>query len=199
MSLVVEDDAVFRRLIVKALTRNNFAVVEAENGIKAQRIFDEQHSDLDIIISDVKMPELDGVEFLKYVRSQSDIPFILMTGFSEIVEAQGAARLGANEFLQKPFRTDDMIEAVEACLHKADSSSNMNLRSEKTFLAIRIEDFVSSSKLQSNIYLKLASDKFIKIANKGDYIPVDRIRFYKEKNIDFLYIIAPDRSTFDPS
>jgi CheY-like chemotaxis protein len=113
--LIVEDDETFRKVIRNVTELLGFQVREAENGLVAQTIFDLNVDAFDLIISDVQMPEMDGVEFLKHVRAvNKDTKFILMTGFSELIEAQRAYEIGANEFLAKPFRLENFKKVLQA-------------------------------------------------------------------------------------
>jgi DNA-binding NtrC family response regulator len=101
--LIVEDDKIFRRVLVRALDTYGFDTRDAENGMVAKTIFDLNLDRIKIIISDIRMPELDGIGFLAHVRKSSQVAFILMTGFSEIIEVKDAYALGATDFVAKPF------------------------------------------------------------------------------------------------
>ena len=73
----------------------------------------------DIIISDVKMPDMDGIELLKAVReSQPDLGVILMTAFASVETARDAFKLGADDFIQKPFDVEELKLIVRKTLEK---------------------------------------------------------------------------------
>ena len=113
--LVVDDDNDLRELIIDILLAKKFDVKEAENGKSAQSMIAIE--DFHIVITDIKMPLLNGIELLHYVkRTKPKINVILMTGFSEVTETQEAYELGAREFLLKPFRKEDLLAAVEKCI-----------------------------------------------------------------------------------
>ena len=64
------------------------------------------------------MPDADGVALLAHVRLNSNIPFIVMTGYSEVVDKSDIFALGATDLLSKPFNFDKLIESVDRCLKK---------------------------------------------------------------------------------
>lgn len=120
--LVVEDDPHLRRLVVRTLETKGYRTHAAENGLVAKEFFDLNQADVSLIISDVRMPELDGLQLLEYVRSKSQVPFIIMTGFSEALETKSVLTMGADQFVAKPFRTSILLEAVMTCLEKSTPS-----------------------------------------------------------------------------
>ena len=69
--LIVEDDPTFRRLLVRSIEMQGFHTREAENGLVAKTIFDLNEKELKLVISDIRMPALDGIGFLAHVRSKS--------------------------------------------------------------------------------------------------------------------------------
>lgn len=115
-ALVAEDDAIFRKVVVRGLQRHGYSVIEAVNGADAIRIFDESADQIALIVSDIRMPEADGIAFLHHVRSKSKIPFIVMTGYSEVLDKSDIFQMGATDLLSKPFNFDKLIESVERSL-----------------------------------------------------------------------------------
>ena len=97
--LLVEDDQELSASLDLALKRLHYKVTKAPNGLKAKELL--SHWDFDLILSDVKMPEMDGIELLEWFRSKSIVPFIMMTAHAEVLETKSAYDLGANGFLQK--------------------------------------------------------------------------------------------------
>ncbi len=115
-ALVAEDDAIFRKVVVRGLQRHGYTVKEAINGAEGIRIFDESAGEITLIVSDIRMPEVDGVAFLNHVRSKSKVPFIVMTGYSEVVDKSDIFEIGATDLLAKPFNFDKLVESVERSL-----------------------------------------------------------------------------------
>lgn len=180
--LLVEDDDTFRKVMRTAVEMLGFEVREAENGLVAKTIFDLKPNAFDLIISDVRMAELDGIGLLKHVRQNNkDVKFILMTGFSELIEAQQAYQIGANEFLAKPFRLENFKKVIASVFAPKPEVKQEKKPEEPKYCRIPVEDFITSSKLLVDLHVKLAGDKFIKIAHAGDVVPMERLKMYKEK------------------
>lgn len=196
--LLVEDDNFFRSVISKNLTRRGLIVREAENGLVAKTIFEMAPENFDLVISDVQMPALDGVSLLKFIRTLSDVPYIVMTGFSVLLEAKDAHALGATEFLPKPVRTDAMLEAVARCLGPNRGTALIDViqpvsskPQEAKFCQIHVDEFVSATHLVSDVYLKLG-ERYIKAAHEGEAVPVDRIKKYQSNQVDYLFVRQED-------
>lgn len=111
MILVVEDNKALRILIKKGLEREGFTIKTAPDGKKGLSAVKEEHPDL--IISDVIMPEMDGLELLKKVRKKDPlIPFILLTIKSEIEDYTKGYDLGATDYISKPFEMKTLVKKV---------------------------------------------------------------------------------------
>ena len=192
--LVVEDDAVFRRLITRTLKTQGYQTREAENGMIAKTMFTLGEDQFCLILSDVKMPTMDGLTLLRDIRAVSKVPFILMTGFSEILEAQRAGQEGANGFLPKPFRADSLFSTIETALNP--QTLNQGSGAPLTFCQIHIAEFVSRSHLVSDLYVRLGEHRYVKVAHKGDEVPVDRLKVYEEKKVDYVYVTSEDFASY---
>jgi len=193
--LVVDDDPIVRTLVSKMLRVRNIDVYEAANGKAAAKMFDSGALKFAVIVSDLNMPEMNGIELLKHVRQESQIPFIVFTGLTEVSESQQAFALGASEFLTKPIDKDGVQKIVAIFNKEVHNFGEIELKKEfsfEDFREIKIEDFLSSSTLISDIYIKLSRTKFVKIARKGDISPRDRLSYYRDKKIEFLYVLSSD-------
>lgn len=194
--LVVEDDEAFRNLLVQILESDEHEVRTAENGLVAKTILSLNENRFDLVITDVRMPELDGASLLRTVRAQHPATkFIVMTGFSEILEAQQAHELGADEFLPKPFKMRDLLDAVEKVFQPKPETENATYDPEQDeflFCKIHVDEFTSASTLASDVYIRLADSKFIKVAREGAQIDIHRIRHYKEKRVEYFFVATKD-------
>lgn len=190
VALLAEDDNIFRRLLSKKLTAAGYEVREAANGLMAKTIFDLSPNTFHLVITDVRMPELDGVQLLAHIRKTSKVPVVVMTGFSEILESKAALDLGANGFLPKPFKADTLLNVIEDAI-------NPKAKSEKKddavkYCQIHISEFISSTHLVSDLYVRIAETKYVKVAHRGDAIPVERLKVYQERKVDYLFVALDD-------
>ena len=109
--LIVEDDNDLREAICDTIRLSNFSVMEASNAEAALEILAIEQ--VDLIISDVQMPGIDGHEFLNVSkRLYPDIPFVLVTAYGEIQKAVSAIRAGAADYIVKPFEAEVLIEMI---------------------------------------------------------------------------------------
>lgn len=117
--LVVDDSRVVRRTISKFLSPY-FNVIEAEHGVEGYRVL-RQNSNIELVISDIQMPEMDGYTFICKVRAEDDpglrdIPIIVITSAEDEVTRERAYACGANDFVLKPFNNKDLLECTKAQL-----------------------------------------------------------------------------------
>ncbi|NPA12032.1 MAG: sigma-54-dependent Fis family transcriptional regulator [Epsilonproteobacteria bacterium] len=128
---IVEDDINMRKSLSLALKANGFDVVEYRNAVDALKKLDES---VDIIVSDITMPKMDGIEFVKELNGKYDV--ILITGNATLTKAIEALRLGVKDFLTKPFEIEDLIAAInrKAKLKKVTKGKKVNLKPE--FIAV---------------------------------------------------------------
>jgi CheY-like chemotaxis protein len=112
--LVVEDQPAIRKLVVEALGRAGYTVTEAKDGTEALQELAHRADALDLVLLDLSLPLVDGLEVLQQVRAQSPwLPVIAMSASREdLVDAKAA---GARETLAKPFDISELLERVESC------------------------------------------------------------------------------------
>ncbi len=117
--LVVDDEARMRKLVKDFLTKNNYEVLEAEDGSKALDIF-YGHKDIALIILDIMMPEMDGWEVCREVRQYSKVPIIMLTAKSDERDELQGFQLGVDEYISKPFSPKILVARVEAILRRTN-------------------------------------------------------------------------------
>jgi two-component system KDP operon response regulator KdpE len=115
--LVVDDEQPLRSFICKNLEARGFAVHAAANGLEALAIFGTH--DLDLVVLDVMMPGMDGLETTRRIRQTSLIPIIILTALSEERDKVAALDLGADDYLTKPFGVEELLARVRAVLRRA--------------------------------------------------------------------------------
>jgi two-component system OmpR family response regulator len=109
--LVVDDEIDFLETIVKRLKTRNIEAAGADSGIKALKLLDDQ--DFDVIILDVKMPKMDGIETLRELKKKK--PFtevIMLTGHASVESGIQGMQLGAFDYVMKPVALDELIEKM---------------------------------------------------------------------------------------
>lgn len=117
--LAVEDEALVRMLIIETLEGAGYEVLEAPDGEAALSIL-KSTPDIGLVVSDVRMPRLDGYSLaLQARRTWPEIEFLLMTGYSE---ATRPAELASVEVLNKPFDPDRLIEIVRSIVAREDQT-----------------------------------------------------------------------------
>ncbi len=115
--LIVDDEQSYRQLLTLVFEEQGNTVRTAMNGRLALEMLAAEPAD--IIISDVKMPDMDGIEMLRAVReTQPDLGVILMTAFASVETAREAFKLGADDFIQKPFDVEELKLIVRKTLEK---------------------------------------------------------------------------------
>lgn len=112
--LVVDDDEMMREFVKELLHVHNFKISEASNGITGLKEFRQNTPDL--VITDIIMPEMEGISFIRELRSHNkDIPIIAMTGnvhgrMEEFLDI--SSKLGADEILRKPIKSQEFLDAI---------------------------------------------------------------------------------------
>ncbi|MCB2223209.1 MAG: response regulator transcription factor [Actinobacteria bacterium] len=115
--LVVDDEANIRRIVTTYLRRDGFDVTEAVDGESALREFDRIHPDL--VILDVMMPGIDGIEVLRRIRRRSDAYVIMLTARAEETDQVIGLTVGADDYVTKPFGAKELVARVKAVLRRS--------------------------------------------------------------------------------
>jgi two-component system, sensor histidine kinase and response regulator len=119
--LVVEDDIHLLEGIRDILELDGYSVLTAENGNHGLEVLNNQTSPPDLIVSDIMMPKMDGIQFLKEVRKESrwlDIPFIFLTAKGEKSDYQKGMRLGVDDYVVKPYDPGDLLVKIQSRLER---------------------------------------------------------------------------------
>ena len=118
--LVVDDESRMRKLIKDFLIKDNYNVLEAEDGEKALEVFAENSSKINLILLDVMMPKLDGWSVLRQIRQDSKVPIIMLTARGEEQDELFGFELGVDEYISKPFSPKILAARVEAILKRTE-------------------------------------------------------------------------------
>ncbi|MCR5768769.1 MAG: response regulator transcription factor [Lachnospiraceae bacterium] len=120
--LIADDESRMRKLVRDFLTKNNFIVLEAEDGEKALDVFFSD-KDIALVILDVMMPKLDGWQVCREIRSESKVPIIMLTAKSDERDELLGFELGVDEYITKPFSPKILVARVDALLRRSNAFS----------------------------------------------------------------------------
>lgn len=115
--LVVEDDSNISNFVKAILTTNGYQVIEARNGANGKMLFHSHCPDL--VILDLGLPDIDGIQFIKEVRSHENVPIIVLSARTGEKDKVEALDMGANDYVTKPFGTDELLARVRVALRNS--------------------------------------------------------------------------------
>ena len=147
--LIIEDDESIRRVIKKILEgeNKNYKIIEAIDG--KDGLIKINENQLNLILCDIKMPRLDGIDVLKYVKKNNlFIPFILLTGHGNVDTAVNAMKIGAFDFIEKPPDLNRLLISIRNAL------KNKKLSDQNTILKSKVNNdyqMIGSSKIMKKI------------------------------------------------
>ncbi len=115
--LLVDDEINFLNVLTKRLTRRNFIVTTANNGDQAIQAL--RSNDFDIVVLDLKMEGMDGIEVLKIFKKMvPDLPVIMLTGHGSQIAAEEGLKHGVLDYLSKPYEFENLIKKIYFSLNK---------------------------------------------------------------------------------
>lgn len=117
--LIVEDEPIVRDVVVRYLTQAGFDVSVASDGPEAQQAFEERAPHM--VILDVMLPGIDGLDICRWIRSRSDVPIIMLTARGDEADRVVGLELGADDYVTKPFSPRELVARVRAVLRRGVS------------------------------------------------------------------------------
>ena len=114
--LIVEDDKGIRDFIIPELEHEGYETCIAETGRKALEVFESEEPDL--ILLDIMLPELNGLEVLRRIRAVSTVPVILETARGETIDKINGLNLGADDYIPKPFEIEELLARINALFRR---------------------------------------------------------------------------------
>ncbi|MFM2308670.1 MAG: hypothetical protein RLY87_790 [Chloroflexota bacterium] len=133
--LIVEDEKPLRDLIRAYLEKEHYLVLEAADGKTALDV--HAANTIDVIVLDLMIPHIDGIEVCRRVRSSSDVYIIMLTAKADEVDRVVGLEVGADDYLTKPFSPRELVARVRACLRRPRSSNT-----QSTTKLLRFDDLV---------------------------------------------------------
>ncbi|MDI9862697.1 response regulator transcription factor [Flectobacillus sp. DC10W] len=115
--LIAEDEPLLRKLLIDKFSRNDCTVISAENGLDAIESFDNLQPD--VVITDLNMPYAGGQELILHIRESkfAGTPILVLSGTSNEHTINDVFRLGANDFVEKPFRMNELLLRAQRLIH----------------------------------------------------------------------------------
>jgi DNA-binding response OmpR family regulator len=118
--LVVDDEPIVREVVVRYLRRDGYATLEAGDGEVARRVIEASSPAL--VVLDVMLPGLDGLELCRWIRRRSDLPVIMLTARGEEADRIAGLELGADDYVTKPFSPRELAARVGTVLRRAPTA-----------------------------------------------------------------------------
>jgi two-component system, OmpR family, response regulator len=115
--LLVDDEDAVQKLLTYPLEHEGFRVLQARDGEEALRRFESEH--VDLVVLDVMLPKLDGLEVCRRLRAQSTVPIVMLTARDDELDKVVGLELGADDYITKPFSIREFRSRVRALLRRA--------------------------------------------------------------------------------
>ena len=192
--LIVEDDKGISDYIILELKHEGFETVLAESGRQALECFDEENPDL--ILLDLMIPEINGIEVLRRIRKTSTVPIIVETARGDTIDKINALNEGADDYIVKPYEIEELLARINALLRRASYGSSKdsvikykNLELNLQSMGIKVEG--QDLKLSKTEYflLKYFMENPGKVLSRSDLI--DAIwgkDYYIDENTIDVYV-----------
>lgn len=149
--LIVDDELSMRELLERVFRREGYNVNVAENGARALELI--RVNDFDVIISDIKMPNLGGIELLMQCRETCpDTVVIIMSAYATIDKAREAFKLGADDFVEKPFDIDELKLIVQKSVEKSKLRQENALLKRELREKGRLDNIIGHSRCMQEVY-----------------------------------------------
>lgn len=162
--LIAEDETSIREFVVINLKRSGYEVLEADNGEMAIRLFDEASDDIDVVILDIMMPVIDGLEVCKYIRGKSKrVGIIMLTAKTQEMDKVTGLIVGADDYITKPFSPSELMARIDAIYRRVSITSEMASKGVNENI-IELNEFVlnlrSHTLTKNNVPIDLTQVEF---------------------------------------
>lgn len=175
--LIVEDEANIRSFVKTILETNGYQVVTANNGGEGKMLFFSHHPD--IVILDLGLPDMDGIDYIKSVKEMSIIPIIVLSARTDESDKVVALDSGANDYITKPFGTEELLARVRAVLRNSRQYMNAEAPLKKRFSVGELEiDYEQRRVYVSEKEVKLTQTEYNIVALLSEH--AGRVLTYNE-------------------
>lgn len=179
--LIVEDESSIRTIISKYLSKYNIHCIEADNGIKGLKAFNKNKDSIDLIIMDVMMPEMDGINCTKEIRKISDVPIIMLTAKAQDEDEIQGLEIGANDYITKPFNLEVLLLRIKKLIN-IDNEEDLELLKEQRavrkngkIINLTKKEFLILEYFFENPNIVLTRDQILNRVWSIDYFGDDRV------------------------
>ena len=124
--LLVDDEPIVREVVATYLRREGYRALEAGDGITARNLIERAQPEL--VVLDVMLPGIDGLELCRWIRARSDVPVIMLTARGEEADRIAGLDLGADDYLAKPFNFAELLARVRALLRRSPKMAPTQLQ-----------------------------------------------------------------------
>ncbi len=135
--LLAEDEVALRDFVNRNLRARGFEVLEASNGLEAMAVWERE--DPDLLILDIMMPRMDGLEVCRRVREYSSVPIIVLTALDAESDKVTALDLGADDYLSKPFGVEELLARMRAVLRRTQGEVPQRASGVKQFDDLEVD------------------------------------------------------------
>jgi len=189
--LLIEDDMQLGSQFQGALQALGHDVfLEGDGGVAQGRLDVEP---FDLVITEIRLPSVRGIEILHSLKGKSNTPVILMGMPADVKSEQEALELGASAFLQKPV-DPNVLSAKAIEILKANDPFMMEPGQllDPEYCRVRLEDLFTSEVMKFAVYVRINDSKFLKIAHDATGLSQDRLVSLKTRGVEFLYLKKDD-------
>jgi two-component system response regulator RegX3 len=138
--LIVEDEVSFIEALTVGLEREGFNIEIAKDGSEALVAFERFKPDL--ILLDLMLPKISGIDVCRQIRNQSDVPIIMVTAKGEEIDTVVGLEVGADDYVTKPYRLKELVARMRTVLRRTEKSNRISSLSEEQMSTISVGDVV---------------------------------------------------------
>ena len=159
--LIIDDDKELCKLMKKCVEQENLSAVVAHGGFEGLRLLEENKDACSLIILDVMMPDLDGFQVLQKIRGKSNVPVLMLTAKSDEEDKVAGLRLGADDYLTKPFSINELMARVNSLIRRY-TTLNPVVGSEAATMLLKdmVIDKTSRTVTVKNMPIELTGKEF---------------------------------------
>ena len=158
--LIIDDDKELCTLMTKCVEQENLSAIVAYNGIKGLRLIDENQDSCSLIILDVMLPDIDGFQILKKIRDTSNIPVLMLTAKSNEEDKVFGLRLGADDYLTKPFSINELMARVNSLIRRYTTLNPFTADTDNILLKDMVIDKLNRTVSVKDIPVSLTGKEF---------------------------------------